>query len=1019
VQISSKLTGVIAAIVLTVGVVGLVATSRLQALAEDSAKAEAKIVAQTIADLIVHAHTGSGTMNLGRGAGLERYQSELQTVLDRIFAIRKHDLEIVDTDRKIIADADGEDSGKIFRSDPNDEVPDTLRDGTTRTFVEIESGNPKPRRQAVAAIRAEDGTIVGALIFEFTPQYNELVGLTRVPTNAVIAITGLGLILALGVGLFLSRKLTRRLERLRDAVVDLAGGNFDVRVESDSRDEIGELAGAFNTMVTERKRATEELHESELRFRQLAEHIREVFYLVNADNSQVLYVSPAYEDVWGRSCASLYAAPRSWTDAIHPDDRARISDFLERQKESGGFEYEYRIVRPDGTQRSIRARGFAIRDDAGKVRRFAGIAEDFTERAQLQEALLEGKAGLKRAQHIAKLAHVITAPDGAFETWSETLPQLIGLDPSRMIKSIREWLGILHPDDRAALRAKFIEAEIKGTRTNIEYRLRRADGAWIQVRQVMEPLEGRAQPDGKTHWFNTFQDVTEQNRIAEELRESRQRLEGIVTSAMDGIVTVNEEKCIVLANSTTEKMFGYTAAELLGQPLNMLLPERFRTEHLAQVVAFGNTGATSRRMGALRPVRGLRKNGEEFPIEASISRHESFGLRFFTAILRDATEQEIAAAALRESERRYSEMLANVEMISLMINRESRIIYVNDYLLQLTGWRRDEVIGEDWFTLFVPPENRDLRSVRAALHADAPEARHHENEILTRSGERRLIRWNNTLLRSLSGDIIGSASIGEDITERKRAEDQVRRLNADLERKVEERTAELTEANKELEAFNYSASHDLRSPLNRINGFAQMLEEDCKDKLDAENRRRIQTIRDSAEKMTRLIDDLLDFSRLGRRPIGATKIDMAALAREAMDELTASGASADGWKGEFRLGSMPAAMGDYALIRQVWSNLLANALKFSGGGDSPTIETGGQTVGKENIYFVKDNGAGFDMEYSDKLFRAFQRLHKTSEFPGTGLGLAIVQRIVGRHGGRVWAEGKVGQGATFHFTLPS
>jgi signal transduction histidine kinase len=251
------------------------------------------------------------------------------------------------------------------------------------------------------------------------------------------------------------------------------------------------------------------------------------------------------------------------------------------------------------------------------------------------------------------------------------------------------------------------------------------------------------------------------------------------------------------------------------------------------------------------------------------------------------------------------------------------------------------------------------------------------------------------------------------IIERRRA-DEDRRMKARLERLVAERTAQLEETNKELESFSYSVSHDLRSPLRAIDGFARILTEDYGGKLDEEGRRLLGVVRDNSQKMGRLIDDLLAFSRLGRKPLAATSIDMKRLVGEVLAELEMPARTTP----QLVVGELPAVRGDPMLVKQVWANLLANAVKFSGKRERPAIEVSGRVDGAQNIYSVKDNGAGFDMQYYDKLFGVFQRLHGATEFPGTGVGLAIVQRVVTRHGGRVWAEGKVNEGATFCFSMP-
>jgi signal transduction histidine kinase len=237
---------------------------------------------------------------------------------------------------------------------------------------------------------------------------------------------------------------------------------------------------------------------------------------------------------------------------------------------------------------------------------------------------------------------------------------------------------------------------------------------------------------------------------------------------------------------------------------------------------------------------------------------------------------------------------------------------------------------------------------------------------------------------------------------------------SELERRVRERTAELERANRELEGFSYSVSHDLRAPVRAIEGFARILEEEAGEKLDGQARKYLKMVRDNGRRMGVLIESLLEFSRLGRRALNLADTDMGSLARDVVEELSGGLSSMP----EFVLGAMPRARGDRALVRQVWTNLISNAIKFTGKAPAPRVEAGGSAKDGENVYYVKDNGAGFDMRYYDKMFGVFQRLHGEHEFAGTGVGLALVQRIVERHGGRVWAEGKVGEGATFWFSLP-
>ena len=276
-------------------------------------------------------------------------------------------------------------------------------------------------------------------------------------------------------------------------------------------------------------------------------------------------------------------------------------------------------------------------------------------------------------------------------------------------------------------------------------------------------------------------------------------------------------------------------------------------------------------------------------------------------------------------------------------------------------------------------------------------------------------RFGSGDLRARIGEPYARGELGALMRALDATAEQLDQLNADLERRVAERTAQLEAANREIESFSYSVSHDLRTPLRAIDGFAQILKEDYSERLDDEGRRLLGVVRDRTQKMGELIDELLLFSRLGRSPLAASRIDMEALVRGVLEEI---GADEAGPRPRFEVGPLPAALGDAALIRQVWMNLLSNAVKFSGKREDPRIAVSASNAAGEQVYCVRDNGAGFDMAYYDKMFGVFQRLHAPDAFPGTGVGLAIVQRIVLRHGGRVWAESRVGEGAAFYFSLP-
>jgi PAS domain S-box-containing protein len=331
----------------------------------------------------------------------------------------------------------------------------------------------------------------------------------------------------------------------------------------------------------------------------------------------------------------------------------------------------------------------------------------------------------------------------------------------------------------------------------------------------------------------------------------------------------------------------------------------------------------------------------------------------------------------------------------------------------LFGYSAHEMVGQSIMKL-IPPDRRDEETQILARISRGEFVVHFETVRRRKDGTNIDVSVTVSPIRDRAGRIIGASKVVRDITERKKTEAKILELNASLEERVKQRTAQLEAANKELEAFSYSVSHDLRAPLRAMDGFSQAVLEDYKEQMPAEGRRYLGIIREGAQRMGNLIDDLLTFSRLSRVPVSNQPVDMAGLVVDALDEL---GVKAADSKVQVRLGHLPPCQGDPALLKQVWMNLLSNALKYSRKRDIPVIEIGSETQDGKQVYLVRDNGTGFDMLYANKLFGVFQRLHRSDEYEGTGVGLAIVQRVIHRHGGNVWAEAALGKGATFFFTV--
>jgi PAS domain S-box-containing protein len=334
---------------------------------------------------------------------------------------------------------------------------------------------------------------------------------------------------------------------------------------------------------------------------------------------------------------------------------------------------------------------------------------------------------------------------------------------------------------------------------------------------------------------------------------------------------------------------------------------------------------------------------------------------------------------------------------------------------KMFGYTAKEAIGRP-MTMLIPPDRLKEETDILSRISRGEQIDHFETVRCRKDG--RLLDISTTISPILDedGNVIGASKIARDITARKQAEEKIKELNQNLELRVTERTAQLEASGKDMEDFNYNISHDLRAPLRAINGFSKILQEEYVDRLDDEGRRQLSVICDNAQKMGELIDGLLAFSRIGRVETECSTINMQNLVTDVWEELKPDMTVRNV---HLELRDLPPAEGDATMMHQVVFNLLSNAVKFTKHNADTRIEVGGQTGERETIYHVKDNGVGFNMQYADKLFGVFLRLHGMDEFEGTGIGLAIVKRIIAKHGGRVWAEGQPNEGATIYFALPA
>ncbi|TLY31274.1 MAG: PAS domain S-box protein [Nitrospirae bacterium] len=552
--------------------------------------------------------------------------------------------------------------------------------------------------------------------------------------------------------------------------------------------------------------------------------------------------------------------------------------------------------------------------------------------------------------------------------------------------------------ERLQTRAAEMEAEIfrRTQQVQITERLR------TRAAEMEAEIFRRAQQIQEVN--NQLQKELDARKQAEQaLRESEERFRAVAESATDAIVAADKSGHITYFNQGAERIFGYAARDVISRPLTLLMPQRFHDAHRQGLARFLTTGE-ARVVGRTVELVGQRKDGTEFPLELSLASWKARGDTFFTGILRDITERKRAEELLRASEERFHLMVKHVEDYAIfMLDAEGRVATWNAGAERIKGYRADEIIGRHFACFYTPDDVRAGKPERLLQEAVSQGRCEDEGWRVRKDGS---AFWANaviTALRDPHGTLLGFTKVTRDITERTR-----------LEQEIQQHSVALEAANKELDAFSYSVAHDLRAPLRAIDGFSRVLLEEHAPTLPPEAQHYLNAVRRNSQRMGLLIDDLLAFSRLSRQPLNKQLVRPADLVRQCVDELRAE---QQGRRVEIAIGDLPACQADPALLKHVWMNLMSNALKYTRKQEVAVIEVGSREQAGACVYFVKDNGVGIDMQYADKLFGVFQRLHRPEDYEGTGVGLAIVQRVIHRHGGRVWAEAAVNKGATFYFTF--
>jgi len=514
------------------------------------------------------------------------------------------------------------------------------------------------------------------------------------------------------------------------------------------------------------------------------------------------------------------------------------------------------------------------------------------------------------------------------------------------------------------------------------------------------------------------EEISERKQAEEAVRESEEKLRLIIDTSPIGICTVDPLGNFVTTNIAYERMLGYSKEELRGLSFfDVTHPDnRPKNKKLFQDMFSLETTNFSMEK------RYIRKDGEEINVSVhAIGIRDAEGnVRFGTAFVEDITERKQAEDSLRDTNARHSAMIENIGDVIAIVGADSMAKYQSPNIEKWFGWKPEDLVGTSGWDKMHPEDIERIQKEFGKM-LEKETASIVEYRFKCKDGNYKWIEL--TAVNRINDPSINGVLLNyHDITERKQAEEQIKELNRTLEQRIKDRTKQLERANKELESFAYSVSHDLRAPLRSMDGFSVALLEDYADKLDDQGKDYLQRVRNASKRMAQLIDGILELSRTTRSEVKWEHVNLSALAKTIMTDLHKSQPER---RVECIIEPDLYANGDIRLLRAAIQNLLDNAFKFTEHCDPgkiefgvlPPSETDESSQTPNPTYFIRDNGAGFDMTYADKLFGVFQRLHKADEFPGTGVGLATVERIIHRHGGRIWADAGVDEGATFYFTL--